>query len=302
MVQSNATATLGSETAPPPAQSVTTPGLPVAWVFDGADPDGRPLVRRPPLDPAELQAISHYLRNAPMVMAPGPAEQDQLDPRRGNVVPATWHTDGDWIWAGSIDYYLQVHGLPPQPELVAHMRRHSFTIPIVTAERRQVALAVIGGAPIPTPRPSAETPPAPAEPAAAEIPEAPAEPDAGEPVAEQPRVEAAPGPVDSVVAAPAEPELQMVQAGTDSPELKTALLRAKAAVTDFGIDPERICIDGERDGALCLCRDGERWLVYTKRGDRRKGAAFDTVHDAVDFFVGHLYLRQEEYQPNGVPA
>jgi hypothetical protein len=293
MVQSNATATLGSETAPPPAQSVTTPRLPVAWVFDGTDPDGRPLVGRPPLDPAEIPAISHYLRNAPMVMAPGPAEADQLDPRRGNVVPATWHTDGEWIWPGSVDYYLQVHGLPPQPELVAHMRRRGFTMPLVPAERRQLALAVIGGGPIPTPRPTTDNEPAPAEPEAPE----------DEPEVEQPEAEQEPEPVESAEAEKEpEPAPQEVRSGTDSPELKTALLRAKAAVADFGIDPERICIDGERDGAFCLCRDGGRWLVYNKRGVRRKGAEFDTVHDAVDFFVGHLYLRQDEYQPKGTPA
>jgi hypothetical protein len=277
----------------------------VAWVFDGTDPDGRPLVRRPPLDPAELPMISHYLRNAPMVMAPGPAEQDQIDPRRGNVVPVTWHTDGDWIWAGSIDYYLQVHGLPPQPELVAHMRRRGFAIPMVTTERRQVALAVIGGAPIPTPRPTADNIPAQPmqapEPDVAEPPEEPEVADEAKVAVEPDPVEAAaePEPVDSIEATP---EPRQVQAGTDSPELRKTLQRATDAITALGIDPERFCVDGESDGAWCLCRDGERWLVYTKRGDRRKGAEFDTVHDAVDFFVGHLYLRKDEYQSNASPA
>lgn len=297
MVQPNAAATLGSETAPPAAQSVTTPGLPVAWVFDGTDPDGRPLVRRQPLDPAERDAVSHYLRNAPMVMAPGPAEPDQLDPRRGNVVPATWHTDGDWIWSGSVDYYLQVHGLAPQPELVAHMRRRGFAIPMVPAERRQLALAVIGGGPIPTPRPTTDNGPGASPEPVEDQPDIDdgigAGIDAGVEVADGPAVQLEPvGPDGSDIEAPQPP----VRAGTDSPELKTALLRARAAVAELGIDPERICIDGERDGAWCLCRNGARWLVYTKRGDRRKGTEFDTVHEAVDYFVGHLYLRQDEYQ------
>jgi len=94
--------------------------------------------------------------------------------------------------------------------------------------------------------------------------------------------------------APARP----AEAGADSPELVDALRRATEAVAALGIDPARWCVDGVRDGAWCLTRDADRWLVFTQDGVRRKGAEFNTVHEAIDFFVGHLYLRRDEYRPS----
>src|SRR5882757_1852534 len=155
-MQSPTTTARDGDTARPTPRSATPSTLPVAWVFDGTDPEGRPLVRRPPLPPAERDAVSHYLRAAPIVAQPGPPEPDLLDPRPGRVVPVTWHTDGEWIWSGSVDYYLQVHGLSPQPELVAHLRRRGFTLPPVSQEAKARALAVVGGTPIPAPRPATE--------------------------------------------------------------------------------------------------------------------------------------------------
>src|SRR5262249_13854553 len=49
-----------------------------------------------------------------------------------------------------------------------------------------------------------------------------------------------------------------------------------------------------RDDAWCLSRDGSRWRVFQQRGQSRKGTEFDTVHEAVEFFVGHLYLHRDE--------
>jgi hypothetical protein len=271
-------------------------------VFDGTDPDGRPLVRRPPLDPAEMRELSLYLQNAPMLTVPGDPGPDLLDPRRGLVVPQTWHTDGDWVWSGSVIYYLHVHGLAPQPELLAHLRRQRFVLGPVSEQARERALAVVNGTPIPTPRPPVEDVPVsdepgrepPAEPAAPE-PRPPAD-DAEQPAEPEPEPEveasrsSTPGSWTS--STDSDPELL----GPDSPELVAALRQAADAAADLGIDPDRFHIDGVRDEAWCLSRDGHRWRVFQQRGASRRGAEFDTVHEAVTFFVGHLYLHRLELQ------
>jgi hypothetical protein len=295
-------------------------------VFDGADPDGRPLVRRPPLDPAELRELSLYLQNAPMLTVPGDPGPDLLDPRRGLVVPQTWHTDGDWVWSGSVIYYLHVHGLAPQPELLAHLRRQRFVLGPVSEQARERALAVVNGTPIPTPRPPVEDVPASDEPGRA-VPDEPAAPeprppadDADQPVdqpADQPVDQPADQPVGQSAGLSADPESAPEPEaprsstpgswtsstesdpellGPDSPELVAALRQAADAAADLGIDPDRFRIDGVRDDAWCLSRDGHRWRVFQQRGASRKGAEFDTVHEAVTFFVGHLYLHRLDLQ------
>ncbi|MFD0540822.1 hypothetical protein ACFQY7_50440 [Actinomadura luteofluorescens] len=37
-------------------------------------------------------------------------------------MPLTFHTDGTWVWSGAVAYYLTEHGVPPEPDLVAHIR------------------------------------------------------------------------------------------------------------------------------------------------------------------------------------
>jgi hypothetical protein len=305
------TAAFEAEASPVPPHEATGQPLPVAWVFDGSDPDGRPLVRREPVPPPEFDAVANYLQSAPMLAPPAPPGPDLLDQRRGNVVPSTWHTDGQWIWSGSVIYYLHVHGLAPQPELLDHIRRQRYAVPPVSDDALQVAVAVVTGAPIPAPRPAAEdvaaepVPEAVAEPAVeVDEPDRPAPPQLHEPVQPGPEVPVQPEPV-----VPAPRSAPRDEHPSDSPELRGALARAAEAAESLGIDPDRYCIDGVRDNAWCLSRDGMRWRVFQQRGASRKGTEFDTVHEAVDFFVGHLYLHRDElrrtpvvHEVNGIPA
>lgn len=276
MARMQGTAAFEADASSPSPQEATVQPLPVAWVFDGSDPDGRPLVRRDPVPPGEFDAVANYLQSAPMLAPPAAPGPDLLDPRRGNVVPSTWHTDGQWIWCGSVIYYLRVHGLAPQPELLDHLRRQRYALAPVGEDALQLAVAVVTGAPLPAPRPAPDDEPAPAE--------EPAPPQLHEPVQ--------PGPEVPVVPTPREAPRD--EHRSDSPELRTALSRAVEAAESLGIDPDRYCVDGFRDDAWCLSRDGSRWRVFQQRGQSRKGTEFDTVHEAVDFFVGHLYLHRDE--------
>ncbi len=116
-----------------------------ARVFDGVGADGRPYASRPRV--RDTDRVLAYLENAPIVLAARGFDPDELDPSRGAKVPMTFHTDGEWIWAGSVAYYLREHEIPPEPGLVAHIAGHGFELPVVDARTRDTAVSVITGTP-----------------------------------------------------------------------------------------------------------------------------------------------------------
>lgn len=126
---------LGSE--PPPYQraalaeslllwaTVTGPEFTVAKVFDFADPitgpgfaPGHPVID----DPAERERLLAYLRAGHPVMMTTAGMEDILDPAAGPVVPASFRTDGEWIWTDTVGYYLSRHGIAPDAELMTHIK------------------------------------------------------------------------------------------------------------------------------------------------------------------------------------
>ena len=55
------------------------------------------------------------------------------------TVPRLFHTDGTWVWPAAVGYYLYRHGLPPQPELLAHIRTHNYAPPPVAQHTVEAA-------------------------------------------------------------------------------------------------------------------------------------------------------------------
>jgi hypothetical protein len=44
-----------------------------------------------------------------------------------------------WVWLGGVAYHLEVHGVPPEPDLLAHIRENGFQVPEVQAADRERA-------------------------------------------------------------------------------------------------------------------------------------------------------------------
>ena len=104
------------------------PAIPVARVFDGVRPDGSPLISRPNLDPREIPALVAYLTRARVaVSAPG-TTRDELVTSAPASVPRAFHTDGMWAWPAAVGYYLSLYRLPPQGELLAHIRSRNYAL------------------------------------------------------------------------------------------------------------------------------------------------------------------------------
>ncbi|WP_328612503.1 ferredoxin [Amycolatopsis sp. NBC_00355] len=131
---------------PPPALPGPDEKVHTPRVHDGVDAAGRPVIRRPPLAPAEIERVLSYLDTAPVILASRSYGADAFAPDRADAVPMNFRTDGAWAWPGAVAYYLREHGVPPDPDLVAHIRARRFTAPSeVSAEATVLALAAITG-------------------------------------------------------------------------------------------------------------------------------------------------------------
>ncbi|GAB3444865.1 TNT domain-containing protein [Actinophytocola sediminis] len=140
-----------------------------ARIFDHRDQDGKPVVNRPPVPEDELARVTEYLNTAYVIMGGRGFDADLFDQNSAKDVPAAFHTDGTWIWPASVPHYLTKHGVPPEPDLVAHVRAAGFTPPQLDQDTKDAAYIALTG----------ELPATPAKPAPQATP--PATPPPGEP-------------------------------------------------------------------------------------------------------------------------
>lgn len=106
------------------------PAVHLARVFDGTDPDGRPFFRpnHPKLAGAERDRLLSFLRAGEVVLGSAGLTDDVVDPGRTDAVELNFRSDGTWIWNDAVIYYLDVHSLDPDPDLVSHVQ-HAAAAP-----------------------------------------------------------------------------------------------------------------------------------------------------------------------------
>jgi len=99
------------------------PELLLARVFDGADPRTGPFFApdHPRVEGEQRDRLLAYLRGADTLLSSFGYLDDILDPDNAGVVPVSFRCDGRWIWTDAVTYYLDRHGLAPDPELQAHV-------------------------------------------------------------------------------------------------------------------------------------------------------------------------------------
>ncbi|WP_131736227.1 ferredoxin [Actinomadura roseirufa] len=116
-----------------------------AKLFDSLTPEGTPVVDRAPVPAEQREALLTYLEKCPIVLAAHSYQEDMIDPSLTPRVPLTFHTDGVWVWPGASAYYLRVHDVAPDPELVEHIRAVDFLVPQPGRDELNEALEVITG-------------------------------------------------------------------------------------------------------------------------------------------------------------
>lgn len=127
------------------------PAILVARVFDGLEPGtdepyfapDHPIVH----DAAERERLATYLRSGRPVLSTTAHEADRVDRLRGDVVPLSFRTDGAWIWTDAVTYYLEVHGLAPDPDLTAHIAASRYLCRAVDDVTVRRALDELSGPP-----------------------------------------------------------------------------------------------------------------------------------------------------------
>jgi hypothetical protein len=116
-----------------------------ARIFDHRDAAARPVVNRPPVPDAEREQVLAYLTKAAVLLAGRGFDQDLFVPDSPRDVPAGYHTDGTWIWPACVPHYLAKHGVPPEADLVAHIRANGFTPPRVEQDTQDAAYTALTG-------------------------------------------------------------------------------------------------------------------------------------------------------------
>lgn len=117
------------------------PEFKVARVYDFADPatgpgfkPGHAVIE----DQAERGRLAAYLRGGLLALTTTARLPDVLDPAAQAAVPASFRTDGDWIWTDTVEYYLTRHGLAPDQRLTEHIRARIASgqpVPATSQER-----------------------------------------------------------------------------------------------------------------------------------------------------------------------
>jgi hypothetical protein len=115
----------------------------IARLFDGKDAEGnwtfapdRPRIT----DPAELARVVGFLRGGTMIVRISGLDVDRVDPAKGDAVPLSTMTDGEWIWGEGLRYYVETYGIAPEQEFLDHMAAYEFVTPLPEESARRAAL------------------------------------------------------------------------------------------------------------------------------------------------------------------
>lgn len=113
-----------------PASSAPEPVERPRWSTMARGEAARPVpAGQPVLNAFERAAVTSYLLRAPVAIATMGLSEDPYQPDRPEVVPLHVHTDGVWVWSESEAYFAEHYGVPPDPELLAHIRRRDYRAP-----------------------------------------------------------------------------------------------------------------------------------------------------------------------------
>jgi hypothetical protein len=117
-----------------------------ARVFDGFAPGTGPYFapdRGRIDDPEQRRLVAAYLRSGTIVKRSFALDPDAIEPARGNAVPASFRTDGSWLWSDALLYYLETHGVAPPVELVSDIAARGYRCPQPDPDEVRAAAQVL---------------------------------------------------------------------------------------------------------------------------------------------------------------
>ncbi len=126
--------------------STNRPQVRSVRAYDGVDPQSGPWFDsdHPRLtDQSERERDMAYLRHGEILLHTTALLDDVVDRDRTGRVPASFRTDGTWIWTDSVPYYLAEHMLSPDPEFLGHIREQDYRPPVVDSVALHRAMAAL---------------------------------------------------------------------------------------------------------------------------------------------------------------
>ncbi|MGH3655378.1 MAG: SseB family protein [Micromonosporaceae bacterium] len=113
-------------------------GFRFATMADDVDDSGAPVMspeRGTVEGRTEKRRIVEYLdAGAPVQLVTG-FTSDMMDPSKGDVVPASTRTDGQWIWSDGVGYYLETYGIAPEPDFYRTIVAAGYACPEVSDDQ-----------------------------------------------------------------------------------------------------------------------------------------------------------------------
>jgi hypothetical protein len=261
----------------------------VARIFDGAAPNGRPSVNRPPVPDEDRDLLLDYLDGAPLALPERGHDADRLSQDGRQTVPVAFHTDGVWVWPAAVNYYLRRYGVPPEPDLVSHARSAGFRPGEIDEPTLAAAAATITGGRPPGPPgrpagPPVAQPPTPADQTGDQPPAAAAATRLVAPVGEdRGQVNGAPQPPPA----------------SGSPQRTLDQLRNRLA--GFGV-PESAYRIGEPAPESWYLEEVEDGWQVGWYDETSAPMLFDEIDDAAAFLLGKLLLAAPDGPRGARPA
>lgn len=96
------------------------------WVR--SSPDERAPLSDERLSPDEAAALADYLENGTVVMHTTNRTRDVLADDDAQVVPLTVRTDGAYVWAGPVAYYVRKYGVAPDQDFIDYAKSRDYEV------------------------------------------------------------------------------------------------------------------------------------------------------------------------------
>jgi hypothetical protein len=253
------------------------------------------MVNRPPVPEDERAKLLGYLNAAPVVLQRRELDVDRMTPDNGPMVPVAFHTDGRWIWPAAVNYYLHNYGVPPEPDLVEHVHRMGFALPVVDEQAMAAAAAFLGPPAPQQPGPPPMRTPVPATPPQHRPPpmDGPA-PTMAVPRPPAPAPEPPPPPRPALSAPPSPPPAAALPS-QGPPAATIDALRAR--LTALGVPAATYRIGSPFDQTWTMEQTADGWRVGWFDRDFVAPALFEDVADAAAFLLGKIMLDAAAQRP-----
>ena len=75
---------------------------------------------------ADATSVAGYLGSGTAILFTTATTADRYDPAAGEPAGLSVRSDGEWAWSDVVTYYARRYGIPPEPELLAHIRRADY--------------------------------------------------------------------------------------------------------------------------------------------------------------------------------